>query len=421
MERIRVPRPYREIGKPLAVRMVELLRALQLIFDSILAVRTGRLQHLISLSGQLRALLTERSSKADPLLLELAKLLGKSLDIYCMPDVDNPEFPESLRKNMVLHVTGFPITIRRQFAAQRKLSFSGFLDYQIIHFKGTRYTPRNLIEWYANWAGGAHYSRQLPEDFAALLSLNAMGFQPVANLLLQLGEATLSTGRDLLKSVVDLEIHTVIVVPAQKVSELTYLFDARFEGTSMRLSLALDKRLVPSFRAIGLQGITGTVQADRLIDWSAPRHLQASVTIDEDLTTLLELVIDGERVGRSRVPQPLFVLSDPMHYDSYHNRAVDGKEQDFSFGVIEVVMYGSEVPPVGRANLLLHFEEKRNDPELPIIAYTPRSYGHAPRGTKNLSMTGLVKHLKVRDLLPDFDAKRQSILTDAGTPIQQND
>jgi hypothetical protein len=99
-------------------------------------------------------------------------------------------------------------------------------------------------------------------------------------------------------------------------------------------------------------------KADRLIDWSAPRHLQASVTIDEDLTTLLELVIDGERVGRSRVPQPLFVLSDPMHYDSYHNRAVDGKEQDFSFGVIEVVMYGSEVPPVGRANLLLHFEEK---------------------------------------------------------------
>ena len=45
--------------------------------------------------------------------------------------------------------------------------------------------------------------------------------------------------------------------------------------------------------------------------------------------------------------------------------------------------------------------EKRQDPELPLIFCTPsKSFGQAPRGTKDVKMTGTVRQVKVQDLLP---------------------
>jgi hypothetical protein len=398
-------RPYREIGKPFALRTLELLRALQLIRDAIGAIRGGRVYQLVSLSGQLRALLTERTRKADPLLLEMAKALGRSLEIHCMPDVNDPAFPEDLRNGLLLHVSGFPITARRQYEAQVRLEYSQLLNHEIVLFRGKKYTIGDVIDWYANWAGGAHYSRNLPEDFAELLSLNLAGVEPIASALVQIGEATLAVGRDLLKSVIDLEMHAVVVVPRQDLGEVNYLFDSQYQGSNMRLSLFLNKRSMPSFLVSGLQGVAARIDADRLVDWSAPRHLQASVRIEDDLATVLELVLDGERIGRLLVPEPLFVLSDPLDYELYHNRSVDGAPQQFSFGVAQVAMFGAEVAPADRANMLLYFESKRRDPEQPLMFYAPQSYGHAPRGTKNLTMTGPVQRLRVQDVLPDFRAE----------------
>lgn len=395
-------RPYREVGKPFALRTIELLRALQLVRDSITAIRAGRAYHLVSLSGQLRALLCERNPKADPLLIEVAKAMGRPLRVYCMPDVNDPALPESLLDGLLLHVAGFPISPRRQFPAQLEMSFSDLVQRNIVLYKERHYTIEDLIAWYANWAGGAHYSRNLPEDFAELLSVGVGGVAPIANALLQVGEATLAAGRDLLKSVVDLEIHFVVVVPKQRVGEVNYIFDAQYEGSAMRLSITLNARLMPGFFVSGLQGIAAMVESDRLIDWSSPRHLQASVRIEDDLTTVLEIVVDGERVGRGRVQEPVFVLSDPLDYELYHNRAVDSGPQNFSFGVVEAVMVASEPTPANQANLFLHFEARRKDPEVPLVFYAPESYGHAPRGTKDVAVTGNVRRLRVKSLLPEF-------------------
>jgi hypothetical protein len=303
---------------------------------------------------------------------------------------------------MVLHVSGFPMTPQRQFAAQHELTFPELLDREVIFYRGNTYNVRKIIEWYANWAGGAHYSRQLPEDFAALLSLNPVNLQPIANALVQVGQATLTAGRDLLKSIVDVEIHAIIVVPPQRhdqIGEVNWLLDARYDGSDMRLALMLNKRLMPSFLVCGLQGVCARVDSDRLVDWSAPRHLHASASIDESLDTVLELAVDGQRVGRLRVPEPLFVLSDPLDYDLFHNRAVDGEPQQFSFGFSEVIMFGRELAPVDSANILLHCEARRKALDSQLVLYTPLSFGRAERGTKDMKMTGSVQHTKVRDAL----------------------
>jgi hypothetical protein len=396
-------RPYREIGKPLAIRTVELIHALQLIADGLKQIRQGQMRYLIPLSGQLRALIAERSSKADPLLLHIAQVLQQDLSVYCMPDVHDTTFPSGLREGLVFHMRGFPITAERQFAAQVKMTFPEILDREIITFQGKNYTPRILIEWYANKSGGAHYSRNLPEDFADLLALKTMNVLPLTQVIVQIGDATLATGLRLLKSVVDFDLHALLVVPHQdssQISDVNFLLDSRYEGSAMRISLTLNKRLMPSLFVSGLQGVAARVGCDRLINWNEPRYIHAAIRIDDDLSTLLELWVDGTVVGRKRIAEPLFVLSDPLDYENYYNRAVDGEPQLFSFAMAEIALYSRELGPIERAQLLLYMSEKRQDPELPLMLYTSKSFGQAVRGTKDLTMTGTVSQVKTRDLIP---------------------
>ena len=394
-------RPYRELGKPFAVRTLELLQGLQLIADAIQRVREGEIRYLIVLSGQLRSLVAERSKREVPLLLDVAEKFGKDLTIYCMPGVDDPMFPESLRKDLVLHVAGFPVTLERQFAAQRDMPLSKLLDEDLILFRGTNYSPRKIIEWYANKAGGSHYSSSIPEDFAALMSLNLMNMQPLANLLVQIGEATLAAGRQLLRSVVEFEIYALVVLPEQApgaIQDVNYLFDFQYEGSGMRISLLLNSRLMPSFFVSGLQGAWARVDCDRMVDWSEPRLLHGALLIEDDLSTTMELAVDGVRVGRGSVKVPLFVLSDPLDYDSYHNKAADGQPQKFSFAVAQVLMVGRELEPEERANMLLYISGERSKPDLKVISYSPGTFARAERGTKHLTMSGQATQKLARDL-----------------------
>lgn len=386
------PGSRRETEKLFATRMVEFVRALQLVSDSLQRIREGQTRHLLTLSGQLRALLTERSRNAKPLLLDIAKELRQELRIYVMPGVKDSALP--LRDGLVLHVAGFPITSQRQFAAQVEVSFPEVLNREVLFFKGNNYTAKTVIEWYANKAGGAHYSTRLPEDFAALVSIDLFNLQPQAQILVQFGEATLTAGRQLLKRFVDVEIHASVVVPPQEpnnIADVNYLFDAQYQNSPMRLSLVLNKRLMPSFFARGLQNLWLRVDSDRLIDWSKPRHLYAALRIEDDLSTALELAVDGVRVGRGRIDEPLFVLADPLNYEWFHNRSVDGKPQLFSFGVGEFVMFNRECSPVDAANNFVYFGKKMRDPDLTFLVYSPEAYGHSPKGTKDLKLAGSVQ------------------------------
>ena len=302
----------------------------------------------------------------------------------------------------------------RQFAAQERMELTKYLNHKIIMFRGKHYTPRKLIEFYANWAGGAHYSRNLPAELGGLLTLNIAGYQPVANALLQIGQATLDVGRDLLKRLVDFEFHAVVFIPKQEVSDRAYLFDSQYMGSQMRISLLIDNRLMPIFIVAGLQGTRFGIRSDRIIDWTAPRYIRAKHTIEEDLSSELELPIDGERISRKKIVEPLFVLSDLANYETFHNRSVDGDQQNFCFSVSEIVMVNSSLNPKDKSNMLLYFEKRRMDYESKTILYSPGSFARAPRGTTNLTMTGDVKHIKMADVLSNQDVNKAGSNSEVG-------
>lgn len=406
MAKNRMKRGYRSTTKPFAIRMVELVRALQLIRDSLVLLRsTNHLRHLVPLSGQLRALLIDKSG--EPLLLKIAEELGKSLSLYCMPDVNDPEFPESLRDKLEIHLGGFPITPFRQLPKQISISFSAMLDQQIIHIRGNQYTVKDLINWYANNAGGAHYAPNVPEDLAALL-YDPTTALPLSNYLIQLGDATLDAGRRLIKQLIDIELHALLVVPIQPASAIgsqNFILDSIYPGTSMRVGLLLNKLLKPVFFVSSLQGVSTHVECDRIIDWTKPRYVRASMRIEDDLSTVLDLLVDGERVGRTRVDDVFFVDSSPSGYERFHNRAHNGQPQLFSFGLSELVVFGAELAPKDNANMILWMLAPTEDPNLITTLYSPNSYGHASPGTSAIMMTGDVRSRRAQDVLGVSNSK----------------
>lgn len=152
------------VPKDLGYRVLELLGSLRVIQDSLQLVRAGRVHQLIPVYGQLRAILRERRRGSKPLLLDLADELQHDLHVFSMPDV--VASPPPITRGLVLHVAGPPFTMMREFPLQEEQKLRDLLDYKLVKYRDKLYSIGDVIEFFANKAGGAHYSKDLPKDFA---------------------------------------------------------------------------------------------------------------------------------------------------------------------------------------------------------------------------------------------------------------
>ncbi len=287
---------YRELDKPIAWRLGELLQSLLVLRDSLRGLHDQRLHQIIPLSGQLRALLTDTSRKAGPLLREIARLVSQDLIIYAMPGHEMDDLP--MKDGLAVHIKGFPLSVHRELPAQAAITLDDLVQREIVLVGERKYTVEDVIDWFANKAGGAHYSRRLPEDFAQLLQIPIVGNAPLVSSLHQLGQATLELGLRLIKRLVDFEIHLLLAIRDARLARTVSLLDARFPDTDMRLSLQLRPMGKLEFGVRGLQGQSAVIVAERLLDWTLVRHVHVRLLIADDLSTEIEIVVDGELVAR---------------------------------------------------------------------------------------------------------------------------
>jgi len=379
---------YRELDKPLAWRMGELLQSLLVLRDSLRGLHGQQLHQIIPLSGQLRALLTERSGQADPLLRKIADLVGQDLTVYAMPGHEQDDLP--IKEKLAVHIKGFPLSVHPELPAQRALALEELLKREIVLLGEKKYTVGDVINWFANKAGGAHYSRRLPEDFAQLLQLPFVGSAPIASSLHQLGRVTFELGRRLLKRLVDFEIHFLLAIPPNRMTHTVYLLDAVYPNTGMRLWLQLRPLGKPEFGVRGLHGQSAVIATERLLDWTLVRHVHVRLCIAEDLDTEVEILVDGDLVASGKMPFPIFIASDISSYEVYLNRPAEGGTQQFEFGLAEMTMFGAEHRPLDHAKLNAYFDERRKAKDLSCVVFTAGSWGHAPKGTNDQQMHGVV-------------------------------
>lgn len=382
---------YKDIPKPLDYHLQELIQSLQVMSDSLEGVQQGRLYQLIPLYGQLRALLSEKSKDNQPLLLTIAEKFGMELNLYCMSDVDDKDFPSEFKQDLALHLSGFPVSIEQELPGQHIIKLEDFLNRKILFFKGReyrkgKYSVEEIITFFANKAGGAHFSPDLPEDFAQLLSFGLFGQPVLVRALIQIAEITYQLGLKLLRSLAEFEIHLLVFIPQQELSQTGYIFDNRYPDSHMRISFCLDPGMRPKFGVSCIQGLTSTVGINRIIDWKKPHYFVLTLAIIDRLQTKLEILVDGETFGEVTVPHPLFVINDPLNYISYYNRSHDNDSAGLSIGFVEMIMFNRDLPLKEKVKLFLHFEELLEQKDLECRYFAKGQYGYSPPSTKDMQL-----------------------------------
>lgn len=386
-----------EVGKDFSLKVIETLEALQLLRDAINAVRDGKIYHLAVLSGQMRSLLIDKSKRSERRLLHVAEKLSIPLTVFCMNGVDDPTFP--LSEKPMFWVSGFPISTERQLEAQKEMTLESVLGEPFILYQGVQYTPTTIIEWFANKAGGSHYSVSMPKHFVEMLTLRIGSLDPLRNMLLQLAEATLAAGLKFIRAAVQQEVHLLIGVPSRPKSEV-YLVDVAYPGSLMRFSLMLDNSGTPTVRLIGLDGALMTLVGNKFLASDRLSHLHLSITVNDELHTRAELYLNGDSLGWVEQGAPLFLESLSRNYDVFHNKAITGEPQDFSFALGELIVVDAKLSPSDRAQIMVYQEQKRNDPQTKLIVYETRSFARSAPGSGDLQMEGTVKRVSAQEILP---------------------
>jgi hypothetical protein len=374
------------VPKDLGYRVLELLGSLQVIRDSLQLVRAGRVHQLIPVYGQLRAILRERRRGSRSLLLDLADELQHELRIFSMPDV--VASPPPITRGLVLHVAGPPFTMMREVPLQEERNLKDLLDYKLVKYGDRLYSVGDIIEFFANKAGGAHYSKDMPKDFAELLTFGLGGQPFLINALVQVAQATLDTGVRFIRAITNFDIHLSVVFEGGQVTAPTCLFSLRYPNLPMQMSCLAEQSTLRA-RVTSLDD-KGLEISSSIVDWNSPHLISVTWQTQDDLSCSLSVSVDGERVGRGDTMLPLFVSNAIRDYElTLHRSGKDGSIGT-PLGIIEVMAFADQRSPLDSARTSTHLMDGVSKLSGKCVYYGNDGYGIRESGKTDVQNMGNV-------------------------------
>ncbi len=369
--------------------MDELLQSLQVIRDSLAGITTGRAHQVIPLSGQLRALLLEKRADSHALLIHATKQLGLSPTVFRMDGVDvglPPEVPTP-----IFHLAGPPFSLRQEIPGQKEVALSALPAHDLIEFDGTRLSIKELIEFFANYSGGAHYSKRLPKPFARILGLNVPPLGPMRSALLnamsQIGQVTYRIGLDALRAAAELDIFVDLGLPHPSPGAL---IDAKYPESPLRLTIYLSNDLHIGVHMTGIDGSSMALWVNEQVDWTVPHVVHISVRHDDALATSLSLEIDDAKIRSEATSiSPVFLPSVWNDYDVVLNSSAEQKPRPSALALGQLAVVGRSTP-WSLAQVLTKFVDDARDTERQVVLYGSGSMGAARSGQRDFQNGGTV-------------------------------
>jgi hypothetical protein len=389
---------FQSIQKPLGRRVVELLQSLQIVRDCLGAVREGRDYQLVPLFGQMRALLAEKSADSAPLLVDLATILNQELRLYAFPGVDADGFPR-LEVDVALRVGGLPVSYHRIELSQRHLTLDEFLSQKIVEMRGRTFTRAEVIKMLAEKAGGAHYAKKVPVAYEQLTSILINGQSPLTHALFQMADAIYELGCSFVQQLANFHAHFVIAIPEQALTESKVLLEAAYPDSPMRFSLNVDPGLRLRMQMRGIDGREAVVVTQRLIDWSALRHVQLRLEILPNLHSRIEIYVDDELYVQHTIAYPLFMAAEFVQYRRFVNRSVERPDAGLTFGMASMLVVKGIISTREECAIRTFVDSHRVDTAEPLIAFAKDSYGEIAVGETSMVFSGTVTQRTLHDLL----------------------
>ena len=387
------------IEKPLGLRLSELALSAQLLEDSIVALQRGDVHFVLSLASQLRMLLTERSKGAEPLLLALADKFRVDTTVYSGPDVTNDGFPEELLEGLLFRIGGLPVTTAMPTLDSKGMPLVDFLDHGVVALEGESFSPRRVIEFFANKLGGAHSSLQLPLSLAQVQSVEVLGLPGLTPILVQTAAVAKEIALRVLRRVSDFEIYFSFVLLDETAHGRQILLDSVYPGSAMRMFIGVDPGPRLIFYVKGFDGRSALLSSREPLDWREPHWIRISHLAEDDVHSRLQMHVDGIRMAEMRVPWCFVAPADPRNYDVFINRVHGGEGPGSRFGVGELVMYGVSQNPFEVSQTNLYFMDRMEQEEHGFSVFGPETHGHMPRGTSDLAIHGPLGRVSRRELV----------------------
>jgi hypothetical protein len=311
------------VEKPLALRLWEFGASLKVVRDALEGLRVGKSHQLLALAGQLRMLLTDRSKGVTPLLIEIAKELDFPLKLYHGKGARSAEEAAAEGPDPLLFLlTGFPISLHRESQDQVEADLQSLLKLNIMRFNGVAYTTADLIDFFANYAGGAHSPPRWSRDLSALLfSIQINGGPAPATALIQLAKAVLKIGAELLREIGMIELHLAVALPNQRPEREATLLHMAYSVAPASLAIYLDQLRRIRVQMTSMHGTQAQLSSNRAIDLPSALHIGFVQTITDDLETEMVLMFNGDEVAHVRTPELVMLPADRPGYTLVVNRS----------------------------------------------------------------------------------------------------
>lgn len=385
----------RPIPKPLALRVQDLLVALQVIRDLIEAVRAGHTCHMAPIYGQLRSLLTDAASGNTPLLSAVAEGVAYPLNVFSMASLDDDaDWPTGIDQPAI-HISPGAPSLHRTFTGQREMTLAEYLERKMVRWEAYTFSVRTVIQDFANTAGGAHYSKDLKQQVGWFQSLRVNEQPAVINGLLQVAELTLALGTDIVRHVSGVTLLLDAVFQDAPPEAEAVIFDSIYPDSAMRMTLSLqaDRRLRTSL--VGLDGSTLVGISPGAVPLPSRGQVSVRFEVEADMSTRLELILNGKSECVAKSEAPIFLV---VNQDSniYWNRSVEREDAGMHLCIAETMLLGPESAALDRAQVLAYTmspAERENHES--CVEYPPGAWGLSPEGESDLTNHGDVTRQRI--------------------------
>lgn len=370
---------YEPVPKTREERLLDLVQGLRVLADSLALLRDGKPHQILPIAGQLRALLSDKST--DPLLLSLAEELGEPLHVFVEGRAAEKRGPEQPESPLSMHIGGIRPTRHPFGKKDRRLTIAEYLDLPVVRFRSTAHSVRDIISLMANRAGGAHFAPDLPRNLGDLMQQLQLGSLPApATIIAQLAEVTLDIGSDLLRRLGECEAHLLLWLNPLKQDRPHYVFDAQDPSGASRIFCFID----PMHRVhVSFRGISGTGQklpTMQLINWDEPHHLSMSSRFTDNLETRLEILVDGEVSASHRVGRPIITYPNLKDHDVVFNGDPEDGASELEFGISRLSFVSPRRSIIERGRLYSEYADARASSNEEYLWFTPGVTGRKAAG-----------------------------------------
>ncbi|RZK30835.1 MAG: hypothetical protein EOO61_18765 [Hymenobacter sp.] len=325
----------------------------------------------------------------------MAKQLEHPVKLYATSGIE----PNTLPVEPDFHIVTPNFSVEKISGDQSHVSIDQALDLKYILYKGTFYTIRDTITFFANRAGGAHYAQTMPESFVNMMNFRVNEQSLIVALLVSFTETVMLLARGLLNKIVAAEIHLLVYADAIGDGLLT-LYDANHKADHMRLTIDISHDGLILIRVTNMNGVMMFFHSDRLIDFSEPRHLSLHYIVNNDLMTEFRIGIDGAIVGLASVNYPFMIVNYVDDFQRFYGKTKEDKQAKHAFALGEIINLAGTTSTWDSANLMMYLEKMKVDPDRPVVYFTEGAYGQTDVDSSTMEIVGTARHVAAREAMP---------------------